>query len=98
MSSQSRWNEIHTRGDVESHAWAIHRATEPVSEDRPVPGELPQVDQMRWARWVMAEASQLVEASVIEARAHRITWQEIGDVHGMSRQAAYQRFGYLDRS
>jgi hypothetical protein len=95
--THSRWNETHTRGDVPHHAWRINRATEPVTEDEPIPGELPQLDQMRWARWVAAEAQQLVEASVVEARRHRITWAEIGEVHGMTRQAAHQRFGHLDR-
>ena len=94
--SQSRWDQIHTRGDVADHAFLIYQATEPVTEDEPIAGELPQIDQMRWARWVAIQAQLLVEASIIEARSHRITWAEIGEVHGITRQAAQQRFGHLD--
>jgi hypothetical protein len=94
----SRWNEIHTRGDVPFHAWRIHWATEPVTEDVPIPGEPRELDQLRWARWIAAEAQQLVEAAVIEARAARCTWGEIGDVDGLSRQAAHKRYSHLEPS
>ena len=96
----SQWDEMHVRGDVPHHAIRINHATHghlQEREDWPA-GELPQIDQMRWARWVQAEAAQMVEAAVIEAREHRVTWAEIGDVFGMSKQAAQQRYGHLDRS
>lgn len=94
--TDSRWNEIHARGDVAHHAWRIFHATEPVTEDLPIPGEPRELDQLRWARWVAAEAQLLVDAAVIEARSARCTWQEIGEIHGITRQAAQKRFGHLD--
>lgn len=39
---------------------------------------------------------ETLQALVDEARAVGHTWQEIGDVLGTSRQAAYQRFGRSD--
>lgn len=93
MHHRSRWDEIHHQGDVAKHAFRIYEATEPVTEDEPIPGEPVELEQMRWARWVMAEAAQLVEATVIEARAAGIPWSAIGDVHGVTKQAAQQRFG-----
>ena len=90
----SQWDEIHIRGDVAHHAFRIYEATEPVREDEPQ--EAPEVEQLRWARWVAAEAQQLVEASVVEARRMGASWATIGAVHGVTRQAAQQRFGHLE--
>lgn len=42
---------------------------------------------------IQAHASELVAAAVESARAAGCTWQQIGDVLGISRQAAFQRFG-----
>jgi hypothetical protein len=42
---------------------------------------------------VQAQAALLVTAAVERARAAGSTWQDIGDVLGVSRQAAFQRFG-----
>jgi hypothetical protein len=39
------------------------------------------------------EAQDLLRAAVDHARAEGRTWQEIGDVLGTTRQAAFQRFG-----
>jgi hypothetical protein len=39
------------------------------------------------------EAQDLLRATVDQARAAGHTWQEIGDVVGTTRQAAFQRFG-----
>lgn len=42
---------------------------------------------------VQARAAELVAAAVERARGAGLTWQQIGDVLGVSRQAAFQRFG-----
>jgi hypothetical protein len=35
----------------------------------------------------------MVEAAVEEARTHLYSWQRIGDMLGMTKQGAQQRFG-----
>lgn len=42
---------------------------------------------------VQARAAELLSAAVDHARDAGCTWQQIGDVLGVSRQAAFQRFG-----
>lgn len=42
---------------------------------------------------VQARAAELLAAAVQRARDAGHTWQQIGDVLGISRQAAFQRFG-----
>ncbi|MES2169944.1 MAG: DUF3887 domain-containing protein [Actinomycetota bacterium] len=42
---------------------------------------------------IQADATALLAAAVERARGTGRTWQEIGDVLGISRQAAFQRFG-----
>ncbi|MGN6741772.1 MAG: DUF3887 domain-containing protein [Amnibacterium sp.] len=42
---------------------------------------------------VQARAAALVSAAVEQARATGCTWQQVGEVLGISRQAAFQRFG-----
>lgn len=85
--TDSRWDRIHIRSDVTTHSLALHHATQPPASHEPDPVEL-----MRWARWVQAEAAQLVECAVAQARADRVTWATIGEVHGTTRQAAHERF------
>jgi hypothetical protein len=57
---------------------------------RPVGGTLAEVGA---AHRKVLEAQDLLRAAVERARAEGHTWQEIGDVVGTSRQAAFQRFG-----
>jgi hypothetical protein len=45
------------------------------------------------AREVQARAEELMAAAVQQARQAGRTWQEVGDVLGVSRQAAFQRYG-----
>jgi hypothetical protein len=45
------------------------------------------------ARDVQGKADDLLAAAVQQAREAGHTWQEIGDVLGVSRQAAFQRYG-----
>lgn len=48
---------------------------------------------LRSATIAQTQATTLVAAAVESARAEGRTWQEIGEVLGVSRQAAFQRFG-----
>jgi hypothetical protein len=48
---------------------------------------------VRTARDVQAGADALMAAAVQHARQTGRTWQQIGDALGVSRQAAFQRFG-----
>jgi hypothetical protein len=96
VPTRSRWDETHTRQDVPTHALRMHAATD---GDRPDNGdEPPELEQLRWARWVLAEAAQLVECAIIEARQAGATWETIGAIHGVTRQAAQQRWAHLDRA
>ncbi len=48
---------------------------------------------VRTAAEVQARAGELVAAAVQRARLAGDTWQQVGDALGISRQAAFQRFG-----
>ncbi|MBG6179784.1 DUF3887 domain-containing protein [Arthrobacter sp. CAN_A1] len=50
-------------------------------------------DALRAVVDLRAEVDRLLAASVQQARRHGTTWQDIGSVLGISRQAAFQRFG-----
>ena len=51
------------------------------------------LDLVRRARGVDALAEQVLRLSVQQCRDAGHTWQEIGDLLGVTRQAAFQRFG-----
>ncbi|GAS95577.1 uncharacterized protein RMCC_2543 [Mycolicibacterium canariasense] len=51
------------------------------------------LDWVRAARDVQRQADAFMAAAVEQARDAGRTWQEIGDVLGVSRQAAFQRYG-----
>jgi hypothetical protein len=51
------------------------------------------LDLVRRARKVDDLAEQLLKLSVQQSRDAGHTWQEIGDLLGVTRQAAFQRFG-----
>lgn len=55
------------------------------------PGDLAAV---RTAQELAALAADALRLSVDLARAEGCTWQELGDVLGVTRQAAFQRFGH----
>lgn len=58
-----------------------------------VPDPLERLDAIRQTR----EAVERLEAATFEeARAAGVTWNQIGDLYGMSRQAAQQRFRRTD--
>ncbi|MYR05005.1 DUF3887 domain-containing protein [Gordonia sp. SID5947] len=70
--------------DVERYARSIG------SEGDGRPGALAQVhDALQLGR----RAEELLSATARRARECGCTWQEIGDVVGVTRQAAFQRFG-----
>ena len=49
--------------------------------------------EVRAAYQQVVEAQDLLRAAVDRARVEGRTWQEIGDILGTTRQAAFQRFG-----
>ncbi|WP_231514642.1 DUF3887 domain-containing protein [Mycobacterium sp. URHB0044] len=51
------------------------------------------LELVRAARVVEDQAEALMAAAVHQARGAGHTWQEIGDVLGVTRQAAFQRYG-----
>jgi hypothetical protein len=54
----------------------------------------PGLDGVRTAAELADLAASALRLAVEEARAAGRTWQEIGDVLGVTRQAAFQRFGH----
>lgn len=48
---------------------------------------------IRRALDIQAAADDVVRAAVQQARHHGVTWQAVGDALGVSRQAAFQRYG-----
>lgn len=74
----------------------VDRAAE-VDAGRPGPGGTPDAPAATAAVAVAVEieraAEQHLRASVAAARADGVSWQLIGDALGVSRQAAFKRFG-----
>jgi Protein of unknown function (DUF3887) len=60
----------------------------------PVSGEESGLDAVRSASELSALAAVALRLAVDLARAAGRTWQELGDVLGVTRQAAFQRFGH----
>jgi predicted transcriptional regulator len=56
-------------------------------------GELDPLELVRAAHEVLDRAEALTAAAVQQAREAGRTWQEIGEVLGVSRQAVFQRYG-----
>ena len=56
-------------------------------------GEADPLELVRTAHDVQDQAEALMTAAVQQARDAGRTWQEIGDVLGVSRQAVFQRYG-----
>lgn len=51
------------------------------------------IASVRAAREIQIRAEALMAAAVLQAREAGRTWQEIGEVLGVTRQAAFQRYG-----
>ncbi|OAN28620.1 DUF3887 domain-containing protein [Mycolicibacterium iranicum] len=56
-------------------------------------GEHDPLDLVRAAREVQDQSEALMAAAVQQARDAGRTWQQIGDVLGVTRQAVFQRYG-----
>jgi hypothetical protein len=56
-------------------------------------GDSDPLEMVRSAQEVQDLAEALLAAAVRQARAQGRTWQDIGDVLGVSRQAVFQRYG-----
>ena len=79
--------------DTRAIAAALHhQLTELIA--RPVLQEQPDaIEQIRRALRIEQAAAELVGSAVLSARADGATWKSIGEVLGITRQAAFQRFG-----
>jgi hypothetical protein len=71
-------------------AEAARRLAEPGDQDR----SADPLHRIREAMQVRRLADAALAAAVDAARAAGRTWQQVGDVLGTSRQAAFQRFGH----
>ena len=58
----------------------------------------PQLVRIEEAQAITGEAEVFLALRVHQARDKGITWSAIGDVLGMTRQAAQQRFGRVEAS
>jgi hypothetical protein len=74
-------------------AASLHREISAIIAAPVLSGENTPLQSLRASIDVQAQAAVLVAAAAERARDARCTWQEIGDVLGISRQAAFQRFG-----
>lgn len=79
--------------EYESTVRALHQqvndlVAHPVLHERPDP-----LERLGVAVRVESTASALVVAAVGAARTQGVAWQRIGEVLGVTRQAAFQRFG-----
>lgn len=71
----------------------IHRQVGAILASPVLNSEIDRLELLRASLEVQTQASVLVAAAVESARSAGCTWQDIGDVVGISRQAAFQRFG-----
>lgn len=85
-----------TAGDLPALAARIAEQARLLGADAAVAGEheaRPALAVVRAASTVAELAGSALRVSVEQARQSGHTWQEIGDLLGVSRQAAFQRFG-----
>lgn len=79
-------------------AWLLEHGPAPLASDRLpdvgpyVEDDRPIGEQIREADAAFAAARERLDAVVGRARDRRVTWREIGDALGVSRQAAHERF------
>jgi hypothetical protein len=78
-------------GTAETRAGELSTLGEQAGAGSSVP---PGLDAVRIASTIAATAASALRQSVDLAREAGRTWQELGDVLGVSRQAAFQRFGH----
>lgn len=58
-----------------------------------IPSTEDLIDFVDQARWTLGLAKDAADLAVERAREAGLTWQQVGDVFGITRQAAQQRFG-----
>ena len=81
-------------GSLASLSFQLGRQAAEIAEQLASPPASPAyLDLIRSARHAQELAQQVVERCVQQARDAGHTWQEIGDLLGVTRQAAFQRFG-----
>lgn len=71
----------------------LHRQLGQILAAPVLDGENDPLEIVRAAQEIRDGAETLMAAAVQQAREARRTWQAIGDVLGVSRQAAFQRYG-----
>jgi hypothetical protein len=71
----------------------LHRQLGQILAAPVLSGQNDPLELVRAARDVQDQAEALMAAAVQQAREAGRTWQEIGDVLGVSRQAVFQRYG-----
>jgi hypothetical protein len=71
----------------------LHRQLSQILAAPVLGGENDPLELVRAAHEVQDRAGALMAAAVQQAREAGRTWQEIGDVLGVSRQAVFQRYG-----
>jgi hypothetical protein len=76
-----------------SVAARLHREIGAILAQPVLSSETTALGLLRESIDVQARAVELVSAAVDQARHEGSTWQEVGDLLGVSRQAAFQRFG-----
>src|SRR5262245_34950286 len=69
---------------------AARAGESPTGAGSPTPG----LEAVKIANELAATAAVALRLSVDSARSAGRTWQELGDVLGVSRQATFQRFGH----
>ena len=84
---------LHVSGSFMQAGQQLHRQLAQILAAPVLSGDHDPIDLVLAAHQIRSGAEALLAASVEEARAAGRTWQEIGQALGISRQAAFQRFG-----
>lgn len=74
-------------------AGQLHRQVGTLLAARVLDAEGDALSSLRAAIDIQTQAAALLASAVDYARESGVTWQEIGDALGVTRQAAFQRFG-----
>lgn len=75
-------------GRIAAVAWRLADAAAAGSDDKP------RLSAVRLASELAALSGSARRLAIDRARSAGHTWQELGDLLGVSRQAAFQRFGH----
>jgi hypothetical protein len=80
-------------GSFTATSQQLHRQLGQILAAPVLNSEIEPLDLVRAAQEIRDGAEALMAAAVQQAREAGRTWQEIGEVLGVSRQAAFQRYG-----